>query len=315
MTKNMSVVLSPLSGEPSKLVEMLAVDRIVSLYKRNLGIDVSRHFGDVKEIGLYKCNESGLLFFYPMVPGDGKFYEDLQKNSWYYQGDKSEWRFALNYTKEKNILEIGCGIGRFSEYAKAADYRGLELNGNAARIARENGLNVNNQLSSDHARERGEYYDVVCSFQVLEHVTDVKSFVTDTIKLCRSGGLIVLSVPNDDGFVGLACDNYLNMPPHHLTRWSRKSLQYLADIFELEMIDLHEDEFDLIHSEWYARILVGYLLRTLINRPVAPLVSSGIAGRIIDKLGRFVCKKLAEGQGFGRLFPKGFSITAVYKKP
>ncbi len=315
MTKNISGVLSPLSDKPSKLVEMLAVDKIVSLYKRNLGIDVSRHFGGVNEIGLYKCNESGLLFFFPMMPGDGKFYEDLQKNSWYYQSDKSEWRFAQNYTKEKNILEIGCGIGRFSEYAKAAHYAGLELNGNAVRIARENGLNVINQLSSEHVIEVGGYYDVVCSFQVLEHVTDVKGFMADAVKLCRSGGLIVLSVPNDDGFVGLACDNYLNMPPHHLTRWPRKSLQYLSDVFKIEMIELHEEEFDLIHSEWYARILVGYLLRALVNRPVAPLVSGGIADRIIDNLGRSVCKKLAEGPCFDRLFPKGFSVTAVYKKP
>lgn len=315
MTKNAPGVLSPLSDKLSKLIEMLAVDRIVSLYKRNLGIDVSRHFGGVNEIGLYKCSESGLLFFFPMMPGDGKFYEDLQKNSWYYQSDKSEWRFAQNYTKEKNILEIGCGIGRFSGYAKAAHYKGLELNGNAVRIARENGLNVINQLSSEHVIEVGGCYDVVCSFQVMEHVTDVKSFVADAIKLCRSGGHIILSVPNDDSFVGLACDNYLNMPPHHLTRWPRKSLQYLTNIFELELIDLHEDEFDHIHTEWYARILVSYLLRALVNRPRALLVSSGVVDRAIEKLGRLVSKKLTGEQGFDHFFPKGHSITAVYKKP
>lgn len=315
MIKHIAGVLSPLSGEPSGLVETLAVDAIVSLYKKNLGIDVSRHFGGCQEIGLYQCNESGLLFFYPMMPGDGKFYEDLQENSWYYQSDKSEWRFAAGYTREKNIIEIGCGVGKFSEYAKAFEYKGLELNENAARLARENGLNVSNQLSSDHALERSGYYDVVCSFQVLEHVTDIKSFVADAVKLCRSGGLIMLSVPNDDSFVGLACDNYLNMPPHHVTRWPKKSLQYLAGIFEIEMVDLHEDDFDLIHSEWYARILVGYLLRALVNRPVAPLVSSGVADRVIDRLGRLVYKKLAGGRGFDHFFPKGHSVTAVYKKP
>lgn len=51
----------------------------------------------------------------------------------------------------------------------------------------------------------------------MEHISDVASFIKACILLTKPGGYIILSVPNNDAFVG-AQELPLNMPPHHVGR-------------------------------------------------------------------------------------------------
>ena len=311
---DVSNVVSPLTGGTADLIELIDIRKIVSSYKDIYDVDISDLCEGYTNTGLYECKKSGLKFFHPMITGDEKFYQTLQKYPWYYQDEKSEWLFTKEYTKNKSIVEIGCGEGKFSKFAEASEYVGLELNGNAAKVAVAEGLDVRRELSSAHVQERSGYYDVVCSFQVLEHVEDINSFVNDSVSLCRPGGLVIFSVPNDDGFVGLVSNNFLNMPPHHVSRWSYKALEYLSDEFEMDLLDLHKDEFDMIHYEWYARTLGSSVMRSLLSKKNVPLVTTSISDRIIEKLGKFIGKKLLSNDLLSNMLPAGHSVTAVYRK-
>jgi len=305
---------SPLTAKPAELIESIHVDTIIELYKSNFNIDISSLCENYEEIGFYLCKDSGLKFFYPAITGDALFYGQLQKYSWYYQDEKHEWGFAKKYTKDKRLVEIGCGEGKFCAHAQSSEYVGLELNDSAVEIAVNNGIDVRNQLASDHGKERAGYYDIVCSFQVLEHVKDIHGFISDAINLCKHNGKIIFSVPNEDGFVGLASNNILNMPPHHVSRWTNKALKYLPHKYELELLQIHNDDFDMIHFEWYARILGGYILRKFFNRTVTPLLTTSIADRMIEKAGRSIGKKLVKGGDFINILPAGHSVTVMYEK-
>lgn len=314
-SSNMKFAASPLTGEASELIELINIEKIISSYNEIYGVDISELCEGYTSIGLYDCSASGLKFFHPMITGDDKFYETFQKFPWYYQDEKHEWQFAKEYTKNKTVVEIGCGEGKFEGFAEASEYVGLELNGNAVKVATEKGLDVRNELSSAHLKENSGCYDIVCSFQVLEHVEDINSFVSDAVNLCRSGGNIIFSVPNDDGFVGLASNNYLNMPPHHVTRWTKRALVYLSNKFEVELLNIHEDKFDNIHRDWYARTLGNVVMRSLLGSKSPPLITAGFADRIIDKAGRIIGNKLLSGDQLSNILPAGHSVTAIYRKP
>ena len=48
----------------------------------------------------------GLRFWSPAIPGDSKFYEQLSCHPWYYNPYKDEFRHALPYVLNKDVLEL-----------------------------------------------------------------------------------------------------------------------------------------------------------------------------------------------------------------
>jgi 2-polyprenyl-3-methyl-5-hydroxy-6-metoxy-1,4-benzoquinol methylase len=173
------------------------------------------------------------------MDGDGNFYATLQQRlgDGYYHDWKFENQLALDTINATDrVLDIGCGIGKFLDRAKdkATEVTGLELNEKAVAVCREKGLNVLNEMIGDHALHKPAYYDVVCLFQVLEHIYDIKGFLEDTLKVLKPGGKLVIGVPNNEPYFQ-GYDKYctLNLPPHHMGLWNRKVFENTAPLFDL----------------------------------------------------------------------------------
>jgi 2-polyprenyl-3-methyl-5-hydroxy-6-metoxy-1,4-benzoquinol methylase len=77
-------------------------------------------------------------------------------------------------------------------------------------------------------------YDVVCAFQVLEHLSNPGDFLRSACSLLRSGGKLLIGVPNADSFLRFQY-NLLNMPPHHTTRWPMAVFTRIPAIFPLQL--------------------------------------------------------------------------------
>jgi SAM-dependent methyltransferase len=99
---------------------------------------------------------------------------------------------------------------------------------------------------------------VVCAFQVLEHVPDPRAFLASCVYCLKPGGRLILSVPAEDSFTGLVPNNCLNLPPHHLTRWSDKALLALREEFNLHDLQLIPLPLEDIHHEHYCNSIAGY---------------------------------------------------------
>jgi 2-polyprenyl-3-methyl-5-hydroxy-6-metoxy-1,4-benzoquinol methylase len=69
-------------------------------------------------------------------------------------------------------LEVGCGFGWFLQKLLDRNVRcaGLEFNPRAVETAASNGLQVYPETISDHVRNNPDKYNVVCAFQILEHI-------------------------------------------------------------------------------------------------------------------------------------------------
>jgi 2-polyprenyl-3-methyl-5-hydroxy-6-metoxy-1,4-benzoquinol methylase len=155
------------------------------------------------------------------------------------------------------ILEVGCAEGDFMKRIKDSlkvEVTGLELNQKAISLARQNNLNVLPQLIQEHSREFIDYYDVVCSFQVLEHISDVHSFIDNKIKCLKKGGKLIVAVPNNDSFIQFDLENILNLPPHHMGLWNKKSLVNLTKIFPLSVEKIYLEPIQTYHLEWFHKV-------------------------------------------------------------
>jgi SAM-dependent methyltransferase len=227
---------------------------------------VSRFFKDHPVFYLYKCIESGYKFYHPReLSGDGSFYEALQRQlgKGYYHEWKFENQLAFDEIKvDDKVLDIGCGIGNFLTKVteKTSQAYGLELNEEAVNICAGKGLNVYREIIQDHAARHEEFYDVVCIFQVLEHIYDVKEFINASLKVLKKHGKIIIGVPNNDPYF-LGHDKYctLNLPPHHMGLWNEEVFKKFASIFNLNIVKIEYDTRGKVFTETYlkARYLAG----------------------------------------------------------
>src|ERR1035437_2260724 len=97
------------------VVARIKTGYIESLYKKAFRIDVSRFFRKIDEVSIMKNDRTGLSFYVPRsIAGDGPFYEEMEKLSWYYMKEKWEYDVTRNIIgTSKRVLEIGCGDGAF----------------------------------------------------------------------------------------------------------------------------------------------------------------------------------------------------------
>ncbi|HUS02522.1 MAG TPA: class I SAM-dependent methyltransferase [Chitinophagaceae bacterium] len=236
------IVKSPVTlSNNTKLIETIPVKTIIEQYRSLLDMDVSNYFTGLDNIYMYECLDTGFRFYYPEnIFGDEAFYAELQKKDFYYNPWIWENKAALNNIKPgSKILEVGCGTGSFLQVMqkKGFDCTGVELNQSAVDVCRQKGLNVFKQLLEEHVIEHSEMYDVVCSFQVLEHVYDVHSFITSSLKCLKPGGKLIMAVPNNNPwFLKYDKLNTLNMPPHHSGLWNKETFLQLPRFFPVKVI-------------------------------------------------------------------------------
>ena len=308
-------ILCPLSKSHAvELIDLINVRDVLGLYSRHFNMDLSAEFGELRNIGLYHCHESDMNFFHPCISGSESFYENLQRFDWYYMDEKNEYGFASRFIdKTAKVLEIGCGKGVFSKKISCSEYRGLEFSREAMRMAEQDGIVVLNEPVRSHANRNREAYDVVCSFQVLEHVTDVHAFIEASLDCLKPGGLLIYSVPSLDSFSRQVGNFVLDLPPHHVTRWTDLSLRNIAKYFPLEVIELWHEPLQDVHRAFYAGTIFRTALLDMFNIPFLN-VDMRFTTRLITHFSNALGRLFARGLTRPEVMPRGISVTCVYRK-
>lgn len=315
-----SLIQCPLSQSSQvKLLELLDTPTVIHLYRKILKIDVSEEFDQIPQLGFYHCSVSDLKFFYPAIAGSTSFYQNLQQYPWYYADEKEEYHYAKQFIRSGDrVLEIGCGKGAFAHHLieqgiSTQDYVGLEFSPDAQAMAQSQGLQVLTEPISDHAQTDPDRYNIVCAFQVLEHVVNPANFIRDSLQCLKTGGLLIFSVPSADSFIALSSNNMLNLPPHHVSWWSDQALSYVAQLFDLELVSLYHEPLAPIHLRWYAETLILQALRQQFAQPVK-LLSQSKRDRLFSKVAYHGSKWLVKGLTAPEMLPRGHSVTVVYRK-
>ena len=281
-------------------IDSFSVDDICNNYS-DLNIDVKRFFKN-KNVSLYKCIDTGYRFYFPYsVVGDAKFYESLSKNRVNYYSERWEHRRALRFiNKDDYVLEIGSGFGSFLKMLKARNikFKGLELNPHAVLTCIDDGLDVEQKLIQELAIDNDKRFDAVCFFQVLEHITEVHDFLKSAIKTLKTGGKLIIGVPNNNPFL-FKYDKYhtLNLPPHHAGLWNKKSLSSLENIFPLKLEAMLFEPLNE-NYDYYLKVLLNQS-NNIIEKNILEVLNK-VSPRLLKKL---ICK-----------YHKGRNVVAVYLK-
>jgi len=302
-------ISSPITG--GKTIPERAIPRadIIALYP---SYDVSRFFNEASEVSVMRCLDTDYRFYYPYsTAGDGTYYEFLSKGENYYVPWKTEHEFAMRHiTDGQRILEIGCANGGFLDEArrkKKIIAEGTELNAKARQEARERGLTVFDDSLSEIIKNRKEYYDVVCSFQVLEHVADVRSFIKDSIALLKPGGYMIIGVPNNESFIRHTRSPFLNMPPHHMGLWNEASLKKAASFFGLKCEAVYFTHLPRYHYRYYYQVMFGDRLGFFNSKGALRIVGKILNKGLYECLGRFIIMPFAKNI-------RGDTIVGVFQK-
>jgi len=224
---------------PAALVERVSTERLVRMYRDKCGLDVGASFGQQRELGLYQCQATGMLFWWPrQVAGDEAFYRSLS-DAWpsYYQ----PWRWEYDGARRRvppgaDVLEVGCGRGYFLRALepRARQCIGLEFNAQAIRDKVTQCEVLATPVETLAAAHPGRY-DVVCSFQVLEHVMDPASFLQACTTCLRPGGTLLVSVPNYEHVNFANRLDAFDLPPHHVNHFTPDSMALIATHLHLRI--------------------------------------------------------------------------------
>lgn len=255
------------SSSRTDRVGSVPVDDLVHAYRQpGLAVDVEHLFAKSSgAIELWHCGACDLRWYAPSVSGDAEFYAGLQRQSWYYQEDKPEYLHACQTARPgMKVLEVGCGSGAFASHLpKGVSFRGLEFNSAAVSRASAKGLDVEICPVESEANRAPQAYDLVCSFQVLEHVEDPAGFLAACVAALKPGGQLVIATPAEDSFLALVNGGWLNMPPHHLTRWTDAALVQAMNRAGTDVTEVWHEAVAPYHHDWYQSVMATHGLRSL----------------------------------------------------
>ena len=279
--------VSVVTGSSSvTLKKRIDPSQLKKLWRDELDLDISAELEGVEDIALYECNDTGVQFFTPAtVSGSEALYQQLEKFPWYYMPHKWEYDVAArDLTGASRVLEIGCGRGDFLQrlVSQGKKATGLEINPSAVAAARAQNLDVISADLSSYAAANKGAFDAVCAFQVLEHFSDPRAFLDAAVLLLKPGGRLLVGVPNRQSFLE-HIDNPLDLPPHHMLRWSAESFERLAGFFALDVERIRFEplcayhvpayllavrnrlaRIGLLSGEWFVRPLL-FSLRTVLH--------------------------------------------------
>lgn len=302
----MDKIKSPITSSFNTIIlKTYSKNHFIDLYKTSLNINVSRFFEGHEEIFYMKCLDTNYNFFYPeQILGDDLFYEELQKFDWYYSKEKWEFKEALKHVKSSDkILEIGAGNGAFLNYLKIekSNIDILEFNQKAINALREKGYQVHDKTIETFSKGKQNYYDVIVTFQVLEHIFDVKSFLDATLHTLKPNGKLIISVPNDKAWIiSLDPNLALNYPPHHMGHLNSNTFKKLQKYFPIQLDKVMLEPLDQNQYDRYYKVFAMYMIRKM-----------GSIGKFLDRMIYPISTKLVSI--FSKRL-KGQSMVVIFKK-
>jgi SAM-dependent methyltransferase len=289
----------------AQLLRTVNVDDLTYQYQKKFEIDISHYFENINEIGIYKCNSTNYQFYFPFnIDGDKEFYQKLQVFDWYYMSWKWEHEKVKSLLKGNElILEVGSGdFGFVSKLNKEGfNIRGLELNDDSVFKATQQNLQAFDESIQQHAKLNRDTYDVVCSFQVLEHIWEVRSFIEAQIDCLKTSGQLIFAVPNNDSFIKLSDGGLLNKPPHHMGLWSAKALKGLTECFNLKLEKIYYEPLQDYHVNWYINSIIKFKIKP--NKNLYKLFNTLKLKRLLKLYVRLNQNNI-----------KGHTMLVIYKK-
>ena len=130
-------------------------------------------------------------------------------------------------TEEKTVLDIGAGTGDFLLACEKSGWNviGIEPNKDARNIALKKEIKLHQELKDVSNLK----FDVITLWHVLEHVPNLKEYLSQIKKLLKPNGVLVIAVPNYKSYDAIYYKEFWAAfdVPRHLWHFSQNSISKL----------------------------------------------------------------------------------------
>ncbi|MBL7884487.1 MAG: methyltransferase domain-containing protein [Bacteroidia bacterium] len=134
------------------------------------------------------------------------------------------------FRKTNNMIDLGCSNGLFLECAKKRGWNvhGTEFAEECINACKKKGIVIykSDQLPKDLLAQK---FDVVTSFEVIEHINTPNEEIELIKSLLRSGGVFYFTTPNFNSISKYLLKEKWNIVeyPEHLSYFTPKTINYL----------------------------------------------------------------------------------------
>jgi len=207
-------------------------------------------------LGLVKCKDCGFVFM-QQIPTKEEL--DNHYSTYGYEGERvltpmtvDSYNSTLNefesYRKTNKLLDIGCGVGHFPSVAMQRGWEsfGTEYSTKAVAHARKKGINMHiGPLQT--ATFDAESFDVITSFEVIEHLNNPIEEINTIYRLLRPGGIFYCTTPNFNSLLRywLMTDYKVIEYPEHLSYYTKKTLTKLMIANGFKLVKFKSTGFSL----------------------------------------------------------------------
>jgi 2-polyprenyl-3-methyl-5-hydroxy-6-metoxy-1,4-benzoquinol methylase len=109
------------------------------------------------------------------------------------------YQFLKKQKKSLDVLEVGCGYGYTAFGVKQMGHNvdAIDISKNSIDIATTFFGDFFKTSTIEDFKSRNKY-DLIYSTEVIEHITDLDSYISSIINLLKSDGSIIFTTPNKD---------------------------------------------------------------------------------------------------------------------
>ncbi|MGK2942075.1 MAG: class I SAM-dependent methyltransferase [Immundisolibacter sp.] len=164
-----------------------------------------------------------------MEASEYRFMAEHEDRHWWFVGRRAVLAALLDglaLPADARILEVGCGTGgNLPLLGRYGQVTALEMDAYARAFAQQKtGVDVRDGVLPQSLPFVDERFDLVCLFDVLEHVADDHAALAAITGLLAPGGRLLLTVPAHQ-WLWSVHDQHL----HHRRRYSRAGLRALLE--------------------------------------------------------------------------------------
>ena len=236
--------------------------------KNNIYIKVKDHSVSGEEFELIQNPEYGFLETIPQ-PDSDKLPDYYKSEDYISHTDSKRNLFEKAYhfiksislkkklklinsfdSKEKNLLDIGCGTGDFLKTAKQNNWKvsGIEPNEQARAIA--NNKTDNSVFEIEQLLKFEEdCFDVITLWHVLEHLPKLEDHIAIFKRLLKPNGTLIIAVPNYKSYDAAYYKSYWAAydVPRHLWHFSKDSISKLMFKEQMSVQKIKPMPFDAFY--------------------------------------------------------------------
>ncbi len=132
------------------------------------------------------------------------------------------------YRNTNNLLDVGCGDGYFLEVAKERGWNvyGTEFSDEAIDVCKQKGITIHQGVLNSQ-NYNGIKFDIISSFEVIEHINNPREEIKNISDLLRVNGVFYVTTPNFNSFSRFFLGPKWNVIeyPEHLSYYTPKTIK------------------------------------------------------------------------------------------